>query len=256
VRHDPTWLRTVGSVVGTLMALVGAAGIPDDIGTWGSWLRWARAEVPWWLLLSGGSAVLLMTWGPPLVRTRALQSLTERLLLASPLGATKRSRRETLRLHLVNLAFPASQHAMSLLRNFCHELARDGPPLHEWLGGLVQGHVFDGYERQASLMLDPFRSSGDGRNRSHYSDKEIADLFADYWYRYQGLATALHYAARIRPDLVLTSHLYPLWTKADGEFLEAIRRLTIQPGFDGIAAAVKRTGWGEGVRRISQHGAA
>jgi len=238
------------------MALVGAAGIPEDIGTWGNWLRWARAEVPWWLLLSGGIAVLLITWGPPLVKTWALQSQVERLLLASPLGATKRSRRETLRLHVVNLAFPAARHAISLIRNFCHELTRDGQPVHQWLAGLVQGHVFDGYECQASLMLDPFRSVGQGRNRSYYSDKEIAELFADYWYRYQGLAGAVYYAARIRPDLILTSHLYPLWTKADAEFLEAMRRLTIQPGFDDIAAAVNRSGWGEGVRRIAQPDAA
>lgn len=60
----PTKVKVAGTVASVVLAMIGTAGIPDDVRTWFRWLKWARRGVPWWILIVFASGMMTVLWVP------------------------------------------------------------------------------------------------------------------------------------------------------------------------------------------------
>ena len=58
-----------------LFAVIGLAGMPDDLETWGRALGWLRGDVPWWVFLGASGLLLVLLYVPPfLTRSKTVGS--------------------------------------------------------------------------------------------------------------------------------------------------------------------------------------
>ena len=53
--------RLVGSVAGGVIAVIGLAGIPEDVTTWAGWLNWLASNGGRWTLVVGGLVLIVLT---------------------------------------------------------------------------------------------------------------------------------------------------------------------------------------------------
>lgn len=75
----PQWVRTSVTVIAWFLAVVGVAGLKDNIETWEGWLTWLNKGVPWWLFLVASAVLVALLYVPLLLaawkaRSRLLDS--------------------------------------------------------------------------------------------------------------------------------------------------------------------------------------
>ena len=83
--NQPRWAKVIGSIGALVGAVVGLAGVPEDVRAWWVWLE---SGVPWWFFLVASAVLLFLVWAPSVLVwwRRRIPSSTELALLRGGVG--------------------------------------------------------------------------------------------------------------------------------------------------------------------------